>query len=507
MKSLFKRLTFTLMFFVICSVSFGSVFDFSALEGTVAEKTLANGLKIIVLPRHDAPVVSLVTWANVGGSDDPKEYSGLAHMFEHMAFKGTHKIGTTNPERELILMAKEDALFEMLRAERLKGDRADKKRLEFLKREFNKAIEEAYALIIPNDFTNRLENEGAEGLNAYTSRDQTVYTVSLPSNKLEFWMAMESERFLNPRLREMYREREVVAEERQMTVENRPMGRLIEELISTSFKAHPYGVPLIGHTSDIQNYSRKAAKAFFDKYYGPGNLTLAIVGDVKPEQVFKLAEKYWGRIPSKSKPERLPVIEPEQACEKRITMPDPSQATMVMGWHIPAETHQDMVALSAMSSILGSGRTSRLYRRLVRDEKAAVGVSAFSGWPGSKYPSLSVVFCYPAQGRTNEECDKLILEEIEKMKTGLVTDEELDKVKTNSMTGFIASLKNNMGLAESLANHQQIWGDWREMFKELDRINAVTAQDIQRVANKYFVRTNRTIATIETEEGNEEGGK
>ncbi len=500
MKNLLKRMAFTLMFFAICSVTFGSVFDFSTLENTVAEKTLANGLKIIVLPRHDVPVVSLVTWANVGGSDDPKEFSGLAHMFEHMAFKGTHKIGSTNPEREIILMAKEDALFEQLRQERLKGDKADAKRLEYLKREFNKAIEEAYALIIPNAFTNMLENEGAEGLNAYTSRDQTVYTVSLPSNKIEFWMAMESERFLNPRLREMFREREVVAEERRMTVENRPMGRLIEEFISAAFKAHPYGVPLIGHTSDIDNYSRKPAKAFFDKYYGPSNLTLAIVGDVKPSEAFELAEIYWGRIPAKPKPERLPIIEPKQNCEKRITMPDTSQATMVMGWHVPDETHEDMAALSAMSRILGGGRTSRLYRRLVRDEKAAVGVSAFSGWPGSKYPALSVVFCYPAQGRTNDECDEMILEEIEKMKTTLVTEEELDKVKTNRMTSFIVGLKDNMGLAESLANYQQIWGDWREMFKELDRINAVTAEDIQRVANKYFVRTNRTIAVIETEE-------
>lgn len=503
MNRALKGLFAVIIMIAACSLAYGSVFDFSQLQKSIVEKTLPNGLKIIVLPRHEVPVVSMVTWADVGGSDDPKGYTGMAHMFEHMAFKGTDEIGTTDPAKEVLLMAKEDAIFEQLRLERLKGDKGDKRKLERLEKDFEKAIADAYALIVPNAFSNKLENEGAEGLNAFTSKDQTAYMVSLPSNKFELWMALESERFLRPRLREMYREREVVAEERRMTVENRPMSRLLEEFLSTAFKAHPYGVPLIGHSSDIQNYSRSAAKDFFDKYYGPNNLTLAIVGDVKPEKVFELAEKYWARIPSKYKPERVATVEPTQICERTVIMPDKAQPIILMGWHIPDETHKDMPALSALSSILGSGRTSRLYRRMVRDDKAAVSVSAFSGWPGSKYPCLSVVFCYPAQGKSASECDKIILEEIEKIKNASVTPEELERVKTGTMTGLIAGLKNNMGLAQNLAQYNQIWGDWRALFGELDRINAVTCDDIQRVAKKYFVKTGRTLAVLETAQESE----
>ena len=207
-----------------------TAFDFSPLEKSVVETTLANGLKLIIMPRHDAPVISFVTWADVGGSDDPKEYTGLAHMFEHMAFKGTETIGTKDSAKEFLKMAKEDAIFKQIRAERLKGRLTNEKLIASLTVEFEKAIAEAYELVVPNEFANRLQKEGGSELNAWTSRAQTAYVVSLPSNKIEFWMAMESERFLKPRLREMYRERQVVAEERRMTVENRPIGKLVEAM-------------------------------------------------------------------------------------------------------------------------------------------------------------------------------------------------------------------------------------------------------------------------------------
>ncbi len=488
----------TLMAFMPFLAFASTAFDFSALEKSVVETTLDNGLKIIILPRHDAPVISFVTWANVGGVDDPKEYTGLAHMLEHMAFKGTETIGSKDPAKELLKMAKEDVIFKMLRAERLKGRLADQNQIASLSIEFEKAIADAYALVEPNDFANRLQKEGGSGLNAYTSRDQTAYIVSLPSNKIEFWMAMESERFLKPRLREMYRERQVVAEERRMTVDNRPVGKLIEEFISTAFKAHPYGQPLIGHMSDIQNYSREATQAFFEKYYSPSNLVVAMVGDVEPAKAIELAQKYWGRIPARPLPSPVATVEPEQNGERRVTIEDKAQPAILIGWHIPAETHDDTPAIQAFVDILGQGRTSRLYKRMIRDMKIAVSASAFSGWPGSKYPSLAAVFAFPAQGKTNAECEKIIMEELETLKKELLTTEDLDKVKARAMTSFIASLRNNMGMAEKLANYQQIWGSWRAVFKELDRINAVTPEDVRRVANKYFINRSRTVALMET---------
>ncbi|MDD2998315.1 MAG: insulinase family protein [Erysipelotrichia bacterium] len=491
-------LTVAVLFLMPLLAQGSTDFDFSILEKSVVETTLDNGLKIIILPRHDAPVVSFVTWANVGGSDDPKEYSGLAHMFEHMAFKGTDTIGSRNPSKELELMNKEDEIFLKLRSERLKGRLANNQVIASLTAEMEKAIAEAYSLVEPNEFANRLEKEGGAELNAFTSRDQTAYIVSLPSNKIEFWMAMESERFLAPRLREMYREREVVAEERRMTVDNRPVGKLVEDFLVTAFKAHPYGLPIVGHMSDIQNYSRKAAQAFFDRYYSPGNLTVAIVGDVKPEETIELAKKYWGRIAARELPEPLATIEPEQTGERRVTIEERAQPALLMGWHVPAETHADTPALRAFIDILGQGRTSRLYKRMIKDLKVAVSISAFTGWPGNKYPSLAVIFAFPSQGKSNQECEQIIVEEVEKLKKELLTNEDLEKVKARAMSAFIGELRSNMGLAQNLATYQQLWGDWRALFRELGRINAVTPQDVQRVAKQYFVNSNRTIASMET---------
>ena len=473
-------------------------FDFSALEKSIFECSLDNGLKIIVLPRHDAPVVSLVTWVDVGGADDPKEYSGLAHMFEHMAFKGTATIGSRDPEAEPRLMREEDRVFERLRSERLKGRLADQEKIAALSKQMEKAVGEAYNAIEPNAFSNILQSEGGDGLNAFTSRDQTAYIISMPSNKLELWMAMESERFLKPLLREMYREREVVTEERRMTVDNRPMGKLVEEFLSTAFKAHPYGNPLIGHLSDIQNYSREAAQRFFNKYYTPSNMTIALVGDVKPETVVEMAEKYWGRIQKRPAPPRIATTEPLQQGERRVSINDKAQPAMIIGWHIPAETHEDTAALAAFADILGQGRTSRLYRRMIRDEKVSISVSTACGWPGSKYPSLGVVFCYPAPGKTNSECEKIIYEEIEKLQNELLSAEDIEKVKARAMAGFIRGLDNNMGLAQQLAQYQQVWGDWRQLFRELERINKVTPEDVQRVARQYFTENNRTVSRLET---------
>lgn len=473
-------------------------FDFSALEKKVFEATLDNGLKLIIYPNHDAPVVSMTTWANVGGSDDPKGYSGLAHMFEHMAFKGTTKIGVTDYPKEILKIAKEDALDKLIREERSKGLLADQKKLEKLQKELQAAIDDSYSLVIPNQFTNILQKEGAVLLNAFTSADQTAYIISMPSNKLELWVAMESERFLHPVLREMYKERMVIQEERRMRSENTPSGRLHEEFLTTAFKSHPYGTPIVGHMSDIINFNRAEAKKFFEKYYSPSNLTIALVGDVDPKEGLALVKKYWDRIPKREKPTRLTTVEPEQKAERRVIIEEKTQPSMMIGWHIPEQIHPDMCAIEAMMSILGQGRTSRLYKRMVLKEQIAVSAGAFAGYPGDKYPTLAVIYSYPSQGKTNAECEKIIYEEIEKLQNTLVSKEELDKVKSRASIGFIRDLRDNLDFAMKLAKFQQLYGNWREVFKEVDKINAVTPEDIQRVAKKYFKKTNRTVATIET---------
>ncbi len=473
-------------------------FDFTQLESSVSEHTLANGLKVIIMERHEAPVVSFVTYANVGSVDDPKGYTGLAHMFEHMAFKGTTTLGTKDINKELKLIAVEDSIFMALRHERNLGRLADSTKIAKLEKDYEAAREASYQLVIPNEFGNVIEREGGVGLNAFTSDDETVFFFSLPSNKVELWMALESERFLNPVFREMYKERDVVAEERRMRTESNPFGKLIEEFVSIAFKAHPYHVPTIGYMSDIQYYSRKEAAAFFDKYYAPANLTIAIVGDVNTGDVMKLVDKYWGRIAYRPAPERIATVEPPQNGERRVIVEDPSQPIFLAGWHVPEATSPDRPALDALADYLGQGRTSVLYKDLIKDKKIAVNLAAFAGFPGDKYPTMMAVYAIPSTGHTNDEVGKEIFTKVDEVKGQLIPDEEVAKIKARAKAAFIGQLDSNNGLAMQLAAYQTRWGNWHEMFRELDRINAVTAQDIQRVANKYLTEENRVVAELNT---------
>ncbi len=498
MKITASKLITVLVITLLLSTSGVLGFDFSKLEQSITKHVLKNGLTVLVMERHDAPVVSFVTYANVGAVDDPKGFTGLAHMFEHMAFKGTTTLGTKDINKELELIAQEDSVFLKLREERAKGRFADSARLESLTTAYNEARDASYQLVIPNKFGNVIEREGGVGLNAFTSMDETVYFFSLPSNKVELWMALESERFLHPVLREMYKERDVVAEERRMRTDSNPIGRLIEEFQAIAYKAHPYHNPGIGHMSDIQYYSRKEAKAFFDKYYPPSNLVIAIVGDVSTDDVLKLAEKYWGRIPYRPAPPRIATVEPPHKDERRVVMEDPAQPFYIVGWHIPEATHPDRPAIDALVDYLGQGRTSLLYKNLVKEKKAALQVGAFVGYPGDKYPSMVAIYAMPASGHDNTEMEEEIFKEVEKVKASLIPDEEVAKIKARAKASFINQLDNNQGIAMQLAAYQTRWGDWHQLFRELDRINAVTAEDIQRVAKKYLTKDNRVVAMLNT---------
>jgi predicted Zn-dependent peptidase len=485
---------------LMTALSWAWGFDFTKLEKQVHEKTLANGLTIIVMERHDAPVVSFVTWANVGGANDPKEYTGLAHMFEHMAFKGTDKIGSKDIVREKKLIAAEDSIYMELLGERRKGRLADSSRIAELEDKFDQAREASYELVIPNEYSQIIEREGGVGLNAGTSMDFTVYFSSYPSNKVELWMAMESDRFSHTVFREMYKERDVIMEERRQSLESSPFGRLVDELTSAAFKAHPYGVPIIGHASDIRNYTRAAAKAYYNKYYVPSNMVVAVVGDVKPSNIFELAEKYWGQIPYKPKPPELATVEPEQKGERRVILEDPAQPLFFAGFHIPESTSPEYPAVTALADYYGQGRTSLLYKKLVKEKKIAAQVGVYPGYPADKYPSLMLIYVIPTPGSSLEEIESDVFAELDKLKTEPIPDSEIEKIKARAKSDFIFGLDSNLGMAMQLASYQTTYDDWREMFKELDRINAVTAEDVQNVAQKYFDKTNRTVAVMKTVE-------
>ncbi len=469
--------------------------DLAEFEKRLTKFSLDNGLKFLVLERHEVPIVSFHTYADVGAVDEVTGITGMAHLFEHMAFKGTKTIGTNNYEAEAAAMAKMDELFNAIKQEKRKGDQANPEVLKKLQEQFEQAGAEAQKYIVHDEYEEALTQQGADGFNAYTSEDATQYIVSLPSNKLELWMMLEAGRFANPVLREFYKEKDVVMEERRM-MENSPTGRLYEEFQGIAFIAHPYGEGVIGHMSDLQTLTRGEADAFFRKYYGPSNLTIAIVGDVDPANVKRLAGEYFAGIPSGPKPEPVETVEPPQRGERRVAVEDAAQPIVLIGYHQPNVNHPDSTVLQVLADTVGYGRTSRLYKNLVKDKKMAVQANA--GPMLNKYPALFIFMAVPARGHTNQECEQAIYSEIEKLKTEPITPQELAKAKTRSRADLIRQLDSNSGLAAQLTFYEVVTGDWRNLFTQLDRIDKVTAEDVQRVANTYFTTKNRTVGTIET---------
>lgn len=472
--------------------------DLAEFEKCLTEFTLDNGIKFLVLERHEAPVVACHTHVNVGAVDEVKGITGLAHLLEHMAFKGTKTIGTKDYKAEAKLMAKMDEIFQVIKFEQRKGNEADEQRLGELHSEFKKAQQEAQELLVHDEFKEAFRRAGCVGLNARTNYDSTVYLVSLPSNKLELWMLMESDRFLNPVLREFYKERDVVMEERRLRTESQPVGRLGEEFLAVAYKAHPYGEPAVGHMSDLKTLTRIEAQAFFNKYYGPSNLTIALVGDVNPNRVEELAQAYFGRIPYRPQPDPVETVEPPQLGERRVVVEDPAQPIVMIGYHKPSINHPDNAVFDAITDIMGIGRTSRLYKSLVKEKKIAMYATGFQGRPGNRYPGLFVFYAVPARNHTNEECEEVLYAEIKRLKNEPVSDKELEKAKTRARAGLIRRLSSNSGLARHLTFYETITGNWQNIFKQLDQIEQVTAADILRVARTYFTTKNRTIGMIKT---------
>jgi len=487
---------------ILLLVSAGLWAALQEVEKNVSFFTLSNGLKVIVYEDHMSPVFSAVTYANVGSVDEVVGITGLAHIFEHMAFKGTSTIGTKDYEKEKAAMEKEEAAFVALKAEKARGYLADAAKIKQYEETMQAAQDEAKQYVVSNEFSQIVEREGAEGLNANTNFDQTQYLYSFPSNKLELWAYMESERFLDPVLREFHTEKKVIAEERRMGVESQPVGRMMEEFLGLAYKAHPYGVDVVGHMSDILNMSRDQAIKFFRDHYTSENMVLSLAGDVYPDQAKILLEKYFGRLPRRPAPAPVTTVEPPQLGERSEVIKDPSQPILIMGFHKGSFNDPDNPVFSAITDVMGTGRTSRLYKRLVRDEKLALDAGSFSGGlGGEKYPGIFLFYAVPMQGKTNADCEKAILEEIEKMKTQPVTTEELLRVKTRAKGDFIRGLQSDQGMAEQLAFFEEIAGSWKALFTQLDKIEKVTGDDIQRVAKGTFTEANRTVVTLEHEEG------
>jgi predicted Zn-dependent peptidase len=419
-------------------------------------------------------------------------------MFEHMAFKGTDKIGTTNYPAEKKALEKVEEAYAAYDGERRREVGRDDKKVAQLEKAWKDAIAEADQYVVPEAFSGIVEREGGVGLNAFTSSDETGYFYSFPSNRLELWAHLESERFLHPVMREFYKERDVVYEERRMRTDSQPNGRLFEQFLGEAFIAHPYRRPVVGWPSDLQSFSATDARNFYDRYYVPANIVVSIVGDVKASEVLPIVEKYFGRLPKRPKPEPLRTVEPPQNAERQVILHERSQPLLVEGYHKTSARDRDDAVYDALQDLMSNVRTSRLYRSLVRDKKIAAFAGGFNNFPGAKYPDLFLFFAVPTPGHTPEEFRDAIHVEVERLKNEDVTDEELKMIKTRSKADLLRQLGDNEGLAFQMGTNQGLLGDWRELFRQVDRIEKVTKADIRRVANQTFVTNNRTIGMIES---------
>ena len=472
--------------------------DLASFEKRVAVKKLPNGLTAIVCVRPEtAPVFSFYTNVDTGSVQDPMGKTGLAHMFEHMAFKGTDTIGTKDYAAEKAALQKVEDVYQQYLYERDKRVGQDEAKLKQLEQQWQDAIKAAQQFVVPNQFSEIIESNGGEDVNASTSEDHTEYHYSFAVNRLELWAYLESSRFIHPVFREFYKERDVVKEERRMRSDSSPIGRMIEQFIETAFSAHPYHRPTIGYMSDLNSFSATDAQAFFDRYYIPSNMVVAVAGDFDPNQAMSIIEKYFGQIPSHEKPDERTTQEPPQNSERRVVLQERTQPLYLEGYHRPDYRDKDDAVYDALADLLSEGRTSRLYRSLVRDKKIASTAEGGTGFPGVKYPHIFYFFAAPMPGHTPDEVAKAIHTEIDRLKTEDVSDDELKMVKTRAKANLIRGLDSNEGLAEELAIYQTLYGDWRELFRTVDRINAVSKEDIRRVASQVFVPTNRTVAIIE----------
>ena len=500
---------FTMFLFVLAAslslnLSLSNAASFG-LADRVVEQKLANGLTVLMVERHQTPVVSLNMTFRVGGVNEQVGQTGLAHLYEHMAFKGTRTVGTKNYEKERPIL---EELYRVgTELEQRQRDLArksvekpaspeDRAAIEGLQQRFTDLQEQAGQFVAGNEMALLYQRHGGVGLNAATGKDMTRYMISLPANRLPLWAALEADRMAHPVLREFYKERGVVMEERRLRNDDSPSGLLFETFTSAAFRAHQYGIPTIGWESDILSLTPADTEAFFKAYYGPNTATIAIVGDMNPKDVMALIEQTFGRIPAAPPQPSIVTVEPPQRGERRVEVEFDAEPSVAIGFHKPALGHPDDYVFDVIDAVLSDGLTSRLYTNLVREQRIAASVSSDSNYPGVRSPNLFVLNATPLAPHTTAEVEAAIYAELERLKTEPVSAKELEKVLNNLDADLVRALRSNGGLASQLALYQTVAGDWRYALKARDKIAAVTPADIQRVAAEYFTKSNRTVATL-----------
>jgi predicted Zn-dependent peptidase len=496
-----SRLRFAILFLALAACT-----SLRAQEVPVIEKTLTNGMKVLMVVRHDEPMVSGGWVAHVGSSNEKPGITGIAHLFEHMMFKGTPTIGTKDYKKDLEILNEQEQIRDEMRQEERKmraeyrrgavSDLANPDNMtphwRELKKKFDELVAAEREVLVKNEFDNVYTTQGGSGMNAFTSHDMTAYFITVPANKLELWMWMESERLNHPVFREFYAERDVVFEERRMRTESTPLGKFEEEFNSLFWESSPYHWPVVGWPSDIPAISKKQADEFYALYYQPQNITAILVGDFDPDKCLALAEKYLGRIPpGHQPPPDVVTLEVKQEAEKRMDAEAETNPQVDIMYHTVPFAHKDSYALDVLAQLL-SDRTGRLFKGMVLGSKIATDAGA--GQESMKWQGMFDISAECSEGHSPKEVEEGIYAEVEKLKKDEVPAEELQKVKNNFAAHEYRKLASNMPILMYLINNEGL-GDWREINAAGKKIQTVTVSDVKRVANEYLRKENRSVAT------------
>jgi predicted Zn-dependent peptidase len=462
------------------------------LADGVTRMTLSNGLRVVMYRRNNAPVFAGQTWVKVGGVDEVPGKTGAAHLLEHMAFKGTDKIGTRDYAKEKGLLDRLDVLMKA----RSEGRSSDQDLQEL--RSIYSQLSEVW---VDNEFSRIYQRRGEVGLNAATAKDYTMYQIELPTVAFELWCWMESERVLHPVFRQFYKEREVVREERRMRTDDDPGGRLYEAMLATAYWNHPYRLPTIGWSSDIKNLNADDTRALQRTYYRPDNMVLSLVGDLDPVKVKPLLEKYFGRLPKATTelPE-VTALEESQDGPRDVVVRFDAEPSLLMAYHKPVYPNSDDLYFSILHTLLAGGRSSIFFRELVLEKQLAVNIGT-SEAPGELYPSVFYISATPRRGVSTLQLRDAIQGILDRVSKEGFPDDDFVSAKKRVKVGFLASLDSNDELAETLGHAELLWNDWRAVLKMYDIVNQATKEDVQSLIAKYLTVENRTFARIEKKEG------
>jgi len=456
---------------------------------------LSNGFRVLFVPRPGMPFFSAVIYVKAGSVDEQRGETGIAHLLEHMAFKGTPWIGTSdwNTERDVLLRIEEvvDKLQNLT-----ESGVAETSEVEALRAEFLALQKQARKYVIPNEYDRLITLAGGQDVNATTSNDYTNYFMTLPSHKLELWALLESQRLSYPTWREFYQERDVVCEERRMRMEDDPSGRLYEEFIAAAFKAHPYEAPVIGWMSDVQRLTAERVAMFYRRWYVPANMVAVVVGDLRTEDVRTITEKYFGSLLAGAVPPRHPTVEPTQKGSRRITIELDAQPQLVMGWHKPTYPDRDAYILDVLQYVLtDNGRSSRLYTSLVKKKALCESVSSFTA-PGERYPNLFCIWATPRAPHTADEVEKAVWDELNTLARESITTSELEMTQNKIESNLVKEMETNLGCARRLGYFFLLSGDPDFPRRYQEELKRVTSADIQAVIQKYLTEQNVTVAEI-----------